>query len=69
MFTDFYFGNGKPGITTRVQGLEDRVEDFEVDMSKVEKTLEAHNHKIDRLSWLIAVGIGVLITLQFLLKH
>jgi hypothetical protein len=26
MFTDMYFGNGKPGVVTRINRLEDAVE-------------------------------------------
>jgi hypothetical protein len=37
----------------------------------VMETIKGHSKKIDRLTWLVAVGVGILITLQCLigLKH
>lgn len=59
---DLYRGNGKPGLTTRMALMEDCVD-------KIDEAIQKSNRKTDQLSWLVAIGIGIVITLQFLLKR
>ena len=57
LWTDMYYGNGKPGVTTRIQRLEDAVEDL--------KSIKKQQEKI---MWLI-VSVVILAVLQLVLKH
>lgn len=59
---DLYHGNGKPGLTTRIALLEECVD-------KIDEAIQNAARKTDRLTWLVAVGVGILITLQFVLKR
>lgn len=59
---DMWFGNGQPGMTTRMKAVEDASD-------RTDTHLEKHDKKLDRLSWMVAVGLGIVITLQFILKH
>lgn len=63
------YGNGKPGLTTRMALVEDNVAKIEDSVDNINETIRAASKKTDRLSWLVAVGIGIVITLQFLLKR
>lgn len=56
------YGNGKPGLTTRMAVVEEKVD-------KIDEAIESNGKKTDRLSWLVAIGIGIVIALQFLLKR
>lgn len=58
---DVYYGNGKPGITTRVQLLEDAVE-------RIGETLERFNKLQDKIVWLL-VGTVALAVLNLVIKH
>jgi hypothetical protein len=66
---DLWHGNGKPGITIRIAVLENRQDDTEEAMNKIDEALDKWGKKTDRLSWLVAVGVGILIALQFILKR
>lgn len=66
---DLYRGNGKPGITTRIAVTEAKVTVVEECITSLKETIEAGARKTDRLTWLVAVGVGIIITLQFLLKR
>lgn len=62
---DLYRGNGKPGLTTRMALVEDNVAKIEDSVDTINQTIEKNGKKTDRLSWLVAIGIGIVITLQF----
>lgn len=64
-----FYGNGKPGLTTRMALVEDNVAKIEDSVDNINETIQAAGKKTDRLSWLVAIGIGIVITLQFLLKR
>lgn len=50
MEKDLYHGNGKPGICTRLELLEDAV-------SRTEEALEKFQKGQDRITWLIVSGV------------
>lgn len=64
-----FYGNGKPGLTTRMAVVEENVAKMEDSVKDIKETILDAGKKTDRLSWLVAVGIGIVITLQFLLKR
>ena len=69
---DMYFGNGLPGMTSRMLTVERCLNDLEREMEKmkidIKEQMEKSDKKIDRLTWLVAVGVGILATLEFVLK-
>lgn len=73
MFQDMYYGNGKSSITNRLQSLEDSRDEMEDDVKTLRESLQESNketkRKVDRLSWIVAIGVGIIATLQFFLKH
>jgi len=66
---DMWFGNGKPGITTRMALMEDFKKDMQSTIRGMKEMISMSNKKTDRLTWLVAVGVGIVITLQFILKN
>lgn len=73
---DMWIGNGKPGVTTRLLQLEGAVDRLEATLAKFENTLDRVltdpngiisriNTKIDNQNKYIWIGIGILVTLQF----
>lgn len=64
---DLYRGNGKPGITIRLAVLEECVDKIDETIKGMSDRLDKSNRKQDRLTWLVAVGVGIVITMQFVL--
>lgn len=60
-----FYGNGKPGLTTRMALVEEDVTKIEENVDQIRATIQDAGKKTDRLSWLVAIGIGIVITLQF----
>lgn len=50
LWNDMYYGNGKPGVVTRLQSLEEAVD-------RIEATLEKFNKTQDRVVWLIVSAV------------
>lgn len=63
---DMWYGNGLPGMVTRMANQEASTARSIKDMEKIDKTLMHHDKKLDKLFWLVAIGVGILIALQFL---
>jgi hypothetical protein len=61
LWNDVYYGNGKPGIVTRVQSVEDAVD-------RIEQTLDKFTKNQDRIIWLI-VSVVILAVLNLVMKH
>ena len=70
---DLYRGNGKPGITTRIQSLEDAVDG--VDLSRLEARVMQTEQYIKDFkagqSWIIRLLVGgiILAVLDLILHH
>ena len=70
---DLYRGNGKPGITTRIQSLEDCMDG--VDLSKLENRVSQIEKAVEEFksgqTWIIRLLIGglVLAALSLVLPH
>lgn len=50
IWNDLYHGNGKPGVCTRLELLEDA-------MDRTENAIEKFNKTLDRVVWLIVSGV------------
>lgn len=61
MWNDLYYGNGKPGVCTRLELLEDAVE-------RTEKVLEKFSNTMNRVVWLIVSGV-ILAVLNLVIHH
>jgi hypothetical protein len=62
---DLYKGNGKPGICTRVEVVENDIKKVCERMDKQDEVLDKHDKKLDKLMWMVAIGVGILIACQF----
>jgi hypothetical protein len=61
IWNDLYYGNGKPGVCTRLELLEDAVE-------RTEKVLEKFSNTMNRVVWLIVSGV-ILAVLNLVIHH
>ena len=61
LWNDMYYGNGKPGITTRTQQLEDAVDRIEETLAKFERAVY----------WLVGLVLGALVlqVVNLVTKH
>lgn len=76
---DMWHGNGKPGMTTRMAVAEECMDTINANIARLNRNIEKSNEskaaadeaaskKTDRLTWLVAVGVGIVVTLEFILK-
>lgn len=56
------FGNGRPGLETRIRNYVQEREDALEDRQDIRHT--QNTRKIDRLSWIVGIGVGIVITLN-----
>ena len=59
---DMWFGNGKPGMVTRMANQEKSTERFE-------ETLIKHDKKLDMNTRLLMIGFGIIATLQWIVPY
>lgn len=59
------FGNGRPGIESRMKTYVDSKADLME--SRQNERHSQNTRKIDRLSWLVGIGVGIIITLNAVL--
>ena len=56
------FGNGRPGLESR---MREHIQERQDAMAAQQDVRHTQNtRKIDRLSWIVAIGVGIVVTLN-----